>query len=181
MGQLKWRTYSKVASSLANISFCCCVYFVILVLVLFTPPSVCQSCADPESFVRGGPTLTTFLIDEGRDDPNTTLIGPSLASQRFAGVPMMAQHWMLVGSFVIFQGIRTCIAKEPNSLVLFHGVGSEPPAPPSGSAHGVNAWSVIVAFPSRIYWDQYRRDAIAQANLRRLTRAFAARIHNVCM
>ena len=34
-------------------------------------------CADPESFVRGGPTLTTFffLVNEGRDDPNTTING----------------------------------------------------------------------------------------------------------
>ena len=60
-------------------------------------------------FVRGegggGPTLTTFvfvLIDEGRDDPNTTKSGPSSARQRkaitagnqwrFVGVAMMAQH-----------------------------------------------------------------------------------------
>ena len=29
--------------------------------------------ADPESFVRGGPTLTTFvLVDGGREVPNTT-------------------------------------------------------------------------------------------------------------
>ena len=35
---------------------------------------VCCSCPDPESYVRGGPTLTTFffLVDEGREDPNTT-------------------------------------------------------------------------------------------------------------
>ena len=33
-----------------------------------------ELCADPESFVRGGPTLTTFLVDEGRGskDQNTT-------------------------------------------------------------------------------------------------------------
>ena len=36
-------------------------------------PTCTGSCADPESFVRGGPTLITiFLGDEGRDDPNTT-------------------------------------------------------------------------------------------------------------
>ena len=60
----------------------------------------------------GGPTLTTFfLVDEGREDPSTTISGPSKARQRnaiygpssarqlnaiikwrFAGVPMMAQH-----------------------------------------------------------------------------------------
>ena len=36
-------------------------------------------CADPEHFIREGPTLTTFL--EGRDNPNKypykwTIIGP---------------------------------------------------------------------------------------------------------
>ena len=31
---------------------------------------------DPDSFVRGGSTLTTFfLVDEGRKDPNTPLRG----------------------------------------------------------------------------------------------------------
>ena len=36
------------------------------------------ACADPEC-----PTLTTFfLVDDGREDPNTTISGPSLASQR---------------------------------------------------------------------------------------------------
>ena len=45
------------------------------------------SCADPESFVRGGPTLTAFfffLVDEGRDSTNTTISRPSLARQRNA-------------------------------------------------------------------------------------------------
>ena len=32
---------------------------------------------------------------------------------------MMAQHGMLAGSFVIFQGIRTSIAKEPYIFVNF--------------------------------------------------------------
>ena len=35
---------------------------------------------DPESFVRGGPTLKVFfsffLADEGREDPSTTICGP---------------------------------------------------------------------------------------------------------
>ena len=50
------------------------------------------SCADPEIFVRGGITLTidnvflvVFLVDDdGREDPNTTKNGPSLARQRNA-------------------------------------------------------------------------------------------------
>ena len=37
-------------------------------------------------FFRGGPTLTAFfsfffLVDEGREDPNTTKYGPSSARQ----------------------------------------------------------------------------------------------------
>ena len=47
------------------------------------------ACADQESFVRGGPTLTTFFFlsflgDEGRKDPNTTISGSSTARQRNA-------------------------------------------------------------------------------------------------
>ena len=48
--------------------------------------------ADPESFVIEGPTLTTFFLvwllflllfflDEGIEDPNTTISGPSSARQ----------------------------------------------------------------------------------------------------
>ena len=47
------------------------------------------SCADPEGFARGGPTLMTFfffffLVDERREDPKGTKIGPSSARQRIA-------------------------------------------------------------------------------------------------
>ena len=47
------------------------------------------ACADPESFVRGGPTLTfyfcfLFFSDEERNDSNTTISGPSTARQRNA-------------------------------------------------------------------------------------------------
>ena len=41
-----------------------------------------QTCADPECYVRGGPTLTLFLVDEGWEDQNTTIGGPSSARQR---------------------------------------------------------------------------------------------------
>ena len=60
---------------------------------------------DPESFARGGPTLTGFFVfvffDERKEDPNSTKSGPSSAPSetpfkwRFAGGPMMAQHRML--------------------------------------------------------------------------------------
>ena len=103
-----------------------------------------SSYADPESYVRGGCKFMTFfffifLVDEGIEDLNTTISGPSSAHQRnaiFAGVPMMAQHWMLAWQFCDFQGIQTSIAKKSYIFVIFSG-GSGPPAtpPPSGFAH----------------------------------------------
>ena len=62
-------------------------------LVLFLRTST--PSADPESFFRGGPTLTTFffvfLVAEGKEDPNTTKSGPSSARQRSA--ILMAFRW----------------------------------------------------------------------------------------
>ena len=62
-------------------------------------------CADPENFVRGGPTLMcflcVFLVDEGREDKNATkssqhrLTSETLLKWHFAGGPKMAQHRML--------------------------------------------------------------------------------------
>ena len=48
----------------------------------------------PECLVRGGPTFTTpviFLFGEGREDPNTTISGPSSTRQRNA--ILMAFRW----------------------------------------------------------------------------------------
>ena len=43
------------------------------------------SCADPEIFVRGGRTLTTFFfLDYGREDPNTTENAIKMAFHRRA-------------------------------------------------------------------------------------------------
>ena len=51
-------------------------------LINFLECTVIMTCADPESFVRGVPTLTAFFfffffllcfsVDEGGEDPNTT-------------------------------------------------------------------------------------------------------------
>ena len=55
------------------------------------------SCADPESFVRGGPTLTTFFFlfflrfDEGGRIQISLISGPSTASMRNA--IKMAFRW----------------------------------------------------------------------------------------
>ena len=46
--------------------------------------------ADSESFVRRGPTLTLFLVDEGRKHPNTTISGPSLV-RHLNGVSLACQ------------------------------------------------------------------------------------------
>ena len=49
-----------------------------------TMQSMQVSCADPKKFVRGGPTLMGFfkgwggVVDESRDDQNTTKRGSSL-------------------------------------------------------------------------------------------------------
>ena len=58
--------------------------------------------ADPESFVRRGPTSNTcfclFLVYDGREGPNANISGPSSARQRNAfkwrliGVSKVAQH-----------------------------------------------------------------------------------------
>ena len=58
-------------------------------------------CADPESFARGGPTLTTFfsVFDEGKVDALKTSHHRSASETpfkwRFADGPMRAQHLML--------------------------------------------------------------------------------------
>ena len=55
---------------------------------------------DPESFLRGGPTLTkVFLVDKGNEDPNTTINGPSSARQR------MAFCWRADGGQILNAGL----------------------------------------------------------------------------
>ena len=50
-----------------------------------------QACADPEFCQRASNFDYFFLVDEGREDPNTTISGPSLARQRNA--ILMAFRW----------------------------------------------------------------------------------------
>ena len=49
-------------------------------------------------------------------------------------MPMTAQHLIWFGSFMIFQGIQTSVAKKPYIFVIFQE-GVQTPVPPSGSAH----------------------------------------------
>ena len=95
-----------------------------------------QQCMDPESFDRGGPTLTVFFfftVDERNQilqkaglhwlASEMPLNGFSLAGHRWPNI----ECWL--GSLVIFQGIQTSIARKPYIFVVFQG-GSGPPVPP---------------------------------------------------
>ena len=105
-----------------------------------------SACMDPESFVRGGPSLTfSFkLIRGGRVQISTTR-GPSSAASEtpfkwcLAGVLMMPNIECWLDSFVIFQGIRTNITNKKHYIfVIFQGGGGvRTPClpPPSGSMH----------------------------------------------
>ena len=71
-----------------------------------------MTCADLETFVRGSPTLTTFcLVDKRREDPKSTKRVSSAARK--------------LGSFVIFQGIWTSVAKKPHFFFYFSS-GTDP-------------------------------------------------------
>ena len=92
-------------------------------LALISRSQTDLACADLESFVRGGPTLTffgdLFLVDEGREDPSS-------ARQRNAikwRVDYGQHSWLLCD----FQGIRTSIPKKPYVLVIFQCVGGPDP------------------------------------------------------
>ena len=85
------------------------------------------SCTDPESFFRGGSTIL-FLVNGEIQKP--LKVGQHRPACKmpfkwcFPGVPMMAQHiecWL--GSFVIFQGIRTSIAKNSYIFVFVQAGG----------------------------------------------------------
>ena len=76
---------------------------------------------------RGSEVDNFFLVDEGIEDPNTTINGPSSARQRNAIEMAFRCRWLC--SFVIFQGIRTSIAKIHYIFVIFQR-GSGPPVPP---------------------------------------------------
>ena len=105
------------------------------------------SCVDPQSFVRGGPTWTTcffvrfFFWGGGgwggwsgkRYHFKRAIIGPP-AKCHLNGVSLACQWWPNIecwlGSFVIFQSIRTSIDKKPYTFVIFQGVRTPCLPPP---------------------------------------------------
>ena len=86
-------------------------------------PSLYLSYADPDSFFQRGSNYDNvfflFVRGEGEKESITTICGPSSAHQRnvikwrFAGGPMMAQHWMLAFQLCDWSGdpvlLRTSI------------------------------------------------------------------------
>ena len=95
---------------------------------------------DPELFVRGGPTLTTFVvvffylfIFRESIQTITTINGPLSACQKkshFIGVSLTCDDGWL-GSFVVFQGIGINFGKKPYISVIFQE-GLDPLSPPLG-------------------------------------------------
>ena len=73
-----------------------------LMYIIFSKILEEQPCRDPESYVRGGPTLTFFLVDEGREDQNTTKGGPSSARQR------NTFHWRADNGPTLNAGLEAC-------------------------------------------------------------------------
>ena len=100
-----------------------------------------SSFADRENFVEGGGGVkfdNVFLLDEGIEDPNTTKKMPSSARQRAFRWRADDGQTLNTGLVaVIFQGIRTSIAKKPYIIpVLWFFGGWEVQTPASSvSAH----------------------------------------------
>ena len=109
-----------------------------------------KTWADPKSFVRGGPLFRLFSfflkVIEWREDPITTISAQSSVRQ-WNGVSLACRWWpnteCWLGSFVIFQGIRTSIAKKPYIFVINQG-WSRPLVP---SPLWIHAW--------KMYWPRW--------------------------
>ena len=83
---------------------------------------------------RGSNFDNFFLIaDERRKDPKTTIIKRAIicppAKRHLNGVLLACRCWPNIecwlGSFVIFQGVCTSIAKKPYIFLIFQGRGGE--------------------------------------------------------
>ena len=84
----------NLQQSLFCFTFAVQIIIISIYLLSLCTHCICAKCrgrtlkvsyADPESFVRGGPSLITlFLVVEDIEDPNITINGPSSARQRNA-------------------------------------------------------------------------------------------------
>ena len=118
--------------------YCTCINF-ILCFNSATPP---YSCADPESFARGGPTLTCFffvffLMRHRIQIPQYVCqqwpASKTLFKWRLNGFLLACRGWpnmeCWLGNLVLFQGIWSSIAMKPHIFFYFSG-RSGPPVPP---------------------------------------------------
>ena len=105
-------------------------------------------------FCQRGPTLTRFfclfVFYEGRGSKNSkkkrTTIGPA-AKRHLNGVSLVGRWWPKIqcwfGSFVIFQGTRASIAKNPIFCEFSgEGGGSGAPVLPSGGLCLPRLWQI---------------------------------------
>ena len=106
----------------------------------------CHPCADPEKFCqRGSTTLKTFFkVSEGGGGSKwrykRAIFSPP-AKRHLHGVSQGCWWWSNIefwlGSFVIFQGIRISLAKNPYIFVIVPGGPNPLPPPPSGPVHAI--------------------------------------------
>ena len=87
-----------------------------------------QTCANPERFDRGGPTLTTLFFslwgDISKYHYKRAIIGPP-AKHHLNGATLACWWWpnieCLLGSFEIFRGFRTVLLRSPKFLRFLRG------------------------------------------------------------
>ena len=113
--------------------------------MLLVPPP----CAHPERRAKRLQLWHFFSVDEGRESGSKyhfkwAIIGPPAKHHLngvmpFSGGLIMVQHCMLCD----FPGVRTSIANESYSLVIFQGTGKGPPAALPVSAHAFNGIMAI--------------------------------------
>ena len=78
-------------------------------------------CIHIHARIRGGPTLTIlFLVDEGREDPNTTISGPSSTRQRNTHNNQFWSGCVLPAGDILFSSSYVGLPPPP----------SPPPPPP---------------------------------------------------
>ena len=109
-------------------------------------PNSVHGMRGPRRFCQRGSNSDLFLLDERRNDPNTTISGTIIglpAKRHLNGVSLACRRWLNIECwlrvFMIVHGIRISIAKKPYIFVSFQD-GVRTPCPPSGFAH---AWFVF--------------------------------------
>ena len=126
-------------------------------------------CQRGSNFDRVLFLLLSLVVDEERKDPNTNISRPSSACLCWPNI----ECWL--GSFVIFQGIWTSIAKIPYFFFYFSGGGGGqdplyPPPPPldlhmladvSSEARGLNFGLCLKLHPYFVYVSSIGSDKYA--------------------